>query len=76
MTYQPNFPRSPSRAEFADNRVWRVLKHSIELFHETGMQDLARKWEKILHNYEKKQRRVALLTRAPSPGVDRPSPSW
>ena len=32
-----------------------VLKESVNLFEETGLPDLAQKWQKILHNYQEAQ---------------------
>ena len=36
-----------------ENNIERILEDSVQLFFQTGMPELAEKWEKILLNYRK-----------------------
>jgi hypothetical protein len=35
----------------SESNIEGILVHSVELFYNTGMPELARKWERILENY-------------------------
>ena len=41
-------PKEPS---FKQNNITKVLNRATKLFRETGLEELASKWERILKNY-------------------------
>ncbi len=37
----------------SDNTIEDILKYSVTLFNDSGLEDLAKKWDIILSNYQK-----------------------
>ncbi|MHA1732272.1 MAG: hypothetical protein ACTSU5_10025 [Promethearchaeota archaeon] len=45
----------------APSRIYRVIEKSIQLFQRTGLDELASKWKRILHHYERSKKRSEIL---------------
>lgn len=61
MYYDVRMSMNP---QFRENRIYEVIQTSIQIFQRTGLDELARKWMKILQNYESSLKRQDLLTRS------------